>query len=57
MLGNWVEGLPSIVSSLLLKAALEHNVGVKLTPGVLPVASLEGTVRKECKECPCEPAN
>lgn len=46
MLGNCVEVLPSIGDILLLKVALEHNVGIK-QPGILPVASSEGTVWKE----------
>lgn len=52
-----VEGPPSIVYILSLKAALEHNGGTRLTPGILPVVSLEGTVRKECEKCRWEPAN
>lgn len=46
MLGNGVEMLPSIVHILLVKVALEHNVGLK-QPGSVPVASLEGTIWKE----------
>lgn len=46
MLGDWVDVSPSIVFLLLLEVALEHPVGIK-QPGIMPVASLEGSVWKE----------